>query len=162
MIGIEEYPIPHVQGHKVGSYRLFHEQQMLIATLMRGGEPIALGVNNTFPRSMLIHTNELDDIRGHHLQRQANIVLVDSIINNGNTVIKFVQRIRKMHTTIRIVIVVGVAQGRIIAPGGTLSQALAGYGNISLVALRTSDNKFTGQGTTDIGNRLFNTMHLLD
>ena len=32
------------------------------------------------------------------------------------------------------------------------------YPNISFYALRISENKYTGKGGTDTGNRLFNTM----
>ena len=159
MIGVEEYPIPHVQGHHTSGYRLFHEQQTSIVALMRGGEAMALGVNDAFPLAMFVHASRPDDIMLHHLQGQFTVVLVDSVVNSGKTVVQFVQHVRNLHATIRIVVVAGVAQAQSVS-GGSFAQALAHHSNLSLVALRLSDNKFTGRGTTDTGNRLFNTTHL--
>ncbi|OCK85219.1 hypothetical protein K432DRAFT_400421 [Lepidopterella palustris CBS 459.81] len=158
-IGVEEYTIPHVQGHDTGGYRLFHEQQTSIVALMRGGEAMALGVYEAFQRAMFVHATLPKDIMLHHLQGQLTVLLVDSVVNSGKTVVEFVQHIRNLHATIRIVVVTGVAQAQSVSRG-SLAQALAGHSNLSLVALRISDNKFTGRGTTDTGNRLFNTTHL--
>ena len=159
VIGIEEYPIPHVQGHHTSGYRLFHEQQTSIVALMRGGEAMALGVNEAFPLAMFIHASRPEDIMLHHLQGQRTVVLVDSVVNSGKTVVQFVQHVRSLHAAIRIVVLAGVAQAQTVS-GGSLTQALARHAKFSLVALRLSDNKFTGRGTTDTGNRLFNTTHL--
>jgi uracil phosphoribosyltransferase/adenylate kinase/phosphoserine phosphatase len=159
VIGIEEYPIPHVQGHYTSGHRLLHEQQTSIVALMRGGEAMALGVNEAFQFAMFVHASHPDDIMLHHLQGQRTVVLVDSVVNSGKTVVQFVQHVRNLHATIRIVIVAGVAQAQSVS-GGSLAQELARDAKLSLVALRLSDNKFTGRGATDTGNRLFNTTHL--
>jgi uracil phosphoribosyltransferase len=126
---------------------------------MRGGEPMAFGVSEAFPLAMFIHANLPEEVMLHHIHGQVTVMLVDSVVNSGKTVAQFVQRIRKLHATIRIVVVSGVAQAESVF-GGSLSHALAGCTNISLIALRLSDNKFTGRGFTDTGNRLFNTTHL--
>jgi uracil phosphoribosyltransferase len=128
--------------------------------LMRGGEAMAFGVSEAFPRAMFVHANRPEDIRPHHLLRQHTVVLVDSVVNSGKTVVNFVQHVRRLHATIRIVVVAGVAQAQSVSEGN-LAQVLARDANLSLVALRLSDNKFTGRGTTDTGNRLFNTTHLV-
>jgi uracil phosphoribosyltransferase/adenylate kinase len=158
-IGIEEYPIVHVQGHSTDGYRLLHEQRTSIVALMRGGEAMALGVNDAFPRAMFIHASSPDNIKPHHLKGQHTVVLVDSVVNSGKTVVQFVQHVRNLHSTIRIVVVAGVVQAQSVSRG-SITQALAYHGKLSLVALRLSDNKFTGQRNTDTGNRLFNTTHL--
>jgi hypothetical protein len=44
LIGIQEYPIQHVQGHTTSGFHLLHEGQTLIVVLMRGGEPMALAL----------------------------------------------------------------------------------------------------------------------
>ncbi|KAH0566009.1 hypothetical protein GP486_000600 [Trichoglossum hirsutum] len=160
MIGIEEYPIPHVQGHHTSGYRLSHEQRTSIVALMRGGEAVAYGVNDVFPLAMFVHASRPDDIKLHHLEGQSTLVLVDSVVNSGKTVVQFVQHVRNLHATIRIVVVAGVVQAQSVSEG-SLAQVLAHHTNLSLVALRLSDNKFGGKGTTDTGNRLFNTTHLL-
>ncbi|KAH0544338.1 hypothetical protein FGG08_001479 [Glutinoglossum americanum] len=159
VIGIEEYPIAHVQGHHTSGYRLLHEQRTSIVALMRGGEAMALGVNEAIPLAMFVHASRPGDIMLHHLQGQHTVVLVDSVVNSGKTVVQFVQHIRNLHATIRIVVIAGVVQAQSVS-GGILAQALACHAGLGLVALRLSDNKFTGRGTTDTGNRLFNTTHL--
>jgi uracil phosphoribosyltransferase/phosphoserine phosphatase len=160
LIGVEEYPIPHVQGHNTIGYRLFHEQQTLIVALMRGGEAMALGVNDAFPLAMFVHASRPDDIMVHHLQGRFAVVLVDSVVNSGKTVVQFVQHVRDLHATIRIVVVAGVIQAQSVSESSHV-WALARRAKFSLIALRLSNNKFTGRGTTDTGNRLFNTTHLL-
>ena len=159
VIGIEEYPIAHVQGNPTSGYRLFHEQQISIVALMRGGEPMALGVNDALPLAMFVHASRPEDIMLHHLQGQLTVVLVDSVVNSGKTVVQFVQHVRNLHATIRIVVIAGVIQAELVS-GGLLVQALALHDKVDLIALRLSDNKFTGRGNTDTGNRLFNTTHL--
>ncbi|PMD32832.1 hypothetical protein L207DRAFT_440266 [Hyaloscypha variabilis F] len=159
MIGVEEYPIPHVQGHQTSGYRLCHEKKTSIVALMRGGEAMAFGVNEAFPSAMFVHAKHPEDIEPHHLLQQRTVVLVDSVVNSGKTVVEFVQRIHSLHATIHIVVVAGVVQAQSVSEG-SLAQVLACHANFSLITLRLSDNKFTGSGTTDTGNRLFNTTHL--
>jgi uracil phosphoribosyltransferase len=159
MIGLEQYTIPHVQGNPTNGFRLRHEQQTTIVALMRGGEPMALGVNSVFQRAMFVHATRPSDIKPHHLHKQRNVLLVDSVVNSGKSVTEFIQHVRSLDTTIRIVVIAGVVQARSLSEGA-FSQALEHDMNLSLVALRLSDNKFTGKGTTDTGNRLFNTTHL--
>ena len=159
VIGLEQSPIRHVLGHQTRGYQLFHEQQTTIVALMRGGEPMAFGVNDAFPLAMFVHASDADDIKLHHLQGQLTVILVDSVVNTGKTIVEFVQHVRKLDATIRIVVVAGVVQAQCIS-GGSFKQTLARYAKIHLIALRLSDTKFTGSGTTDTGNRLFNTTHL--
>ncbi|PMD56107.1 uncharacterized protein K444DRAFT_632542 [Hyaloscypha bicolor E] len=159
MIGVEEYPIPHVQGYQTSGYRLCREKKTSIVALMRGGEAMAFGVNEAFPSAMFVHAKRPEDIEPHHLLQQRTVVLVDSVVNSGKTVVNFVQHIHSLHATIHIVVVAGVVQAQSVSEG-SLAQALACHANFSLITLRLSDNKFTGRGTTDTGNRLFNTTHL--
>ena len=159
VMGLEQSPIRHVLGHQTGGYQLFHEQQTTIVALMRGGEPMAFGVSDAFPLAMFVHASDTDDIKLHHLQGQLTVILVDSVVNTGKTIVEFVQHVRKLHATIRIVVVAGVVQAQCVS-GGSLNQTLARHAKLHLVALRLSDTKFTGSGTTDTGNRLFNTTHL--
>jgi uracil phosphoribosyltransferase/phosphoserine phosphatase/adenylate kinase len=158
-VGIEEVPIPHVQGHQTSGHRLSYEGQTTIVALMRGGEPMAFGVSQAFPLAMFVHAKEPKDVRTDHLHEQRTVLLVDSVVNSGKTVEQFVRHFRKLNATIRIVVVAGVVQDKAISEGG-LSLMLDDK-SLSIVALRLSTNKFTGRGTTDTGNRLFNTTHLL-
>jgi uracil phosphoribosyltransferase/phosphoserine phosphatase len=159
MIGLEEYSIPHVQGHPTSGFRLRHEQQTTIVALMRGGEPMALGVNKVFPLAMFLHATQPSDVKPHHLHKQRNVLLVDSVVNSGKSVAEFIQHVRSLDATVRIIVVAGVVQAQSLSEGA-FSQALEHDMNLSIVSLRLSNNQFTGKGTTDTGNRLFNTGHL--
>ena len=75
---------------------------------MRGGEPMASGVNDVFPLAMFVYARDTNDIKLHHLQGQLTVILVDSVVNTGKTIIEFVQHVRKLYATIHIVIVAGV------------------------------------------------------
>ena len=160
-IGTEECPIRHVQGYPTTGHRLHNEAQTLIVALMRGGESMAFGVNDAFPRAMFLHAKQFEDITTHHLHGQSTVLLVDSVINRGGTVVDFWRHIRRLQANIRVVLVAGVVQAQAVFKG-QLADALAQDARLSLVALRFSENKFTGRGTTDTGNRLFNTTQLPD
>jgi len=157
LIGLEEYRIPHVQGHQTEGHRLVHEQRTLIVALMRGGEAMAFGVNDAFPLAMFVHAKRPEEILPDHVEQQHTVLLVDSVINNGNTAMQFIRRARDLHAGARIVVVAGVVQSQAVTGDRPLARALVHDANLNIVALRLSDNMYTGRGTTDTGNRLFNT-----
>ncbi|RDL36241.1 uncharacterized protein BP5553_06853 [Venustampulla echinocandica] len=159
VVGIEEFSMAHVQGHHTSGYRLLNEQRTSIVALMRGGEPMAFGVNDIFPLTMFVHASCPEDIKPHHLQGQSTVVLVDSVVNNGTTVVQFEQHVRKLNPTIRVVVVAGVVQAKSVSEGSLIC-GLARSTKLDIIALRLSENKFTGRGTTDTGNHLFNTTHM--
>ncbi|KAI0131546.1 uracil phosphoribosyltransferase-domain-containing protein [Daldinia grandis] len=160
LIGVEEYPIDHVQGGKTDGHRLCHEENTLIVPLMRGGEAMAFGVSRAIPLARFVHASSPDDVEAEHLHMIHNVVLVDSVINNGVTIVGFARRIRRLSSGVRIVVIAGVVQKKSISPGGQVAE-YAGEEGLELIALRISDNKYTGSGGTDTGNRLFNTIHIL-
>lgn len=154
-IGLEETKIKHVDGTATTAHQFLREDKITIVALMRGGEPMAFGVNDAAPAAQFVHASKPTDLMKHHIEGQITIVLVDSVINSGKTILEFIRHIRNIHAMIRIVVVAGVVQDEFIAGG-----ALTAFANLSLVTLRTSKNKYTGSGSTDTGNRLFNTTHL--
>ncbi|KAF2011554.1 hypothetical protein BU24DRAFT_486265 [Aaosphaeria arxii CBS 175.79] len=160
VIGLKECDIQHVLGSASSGHRLQYEKETTIIALMRAGEPMALGVSEAFPLAMFVQAECQDNIRHHHLESQKQVLLVDSVINSGKTIVEFVEAIRKVKADIKIVIVSGVVQAQCLQSDSNLYKALVGHRNISLVALRHSDTKFTGSGATDTGNRLFNTTHI--
>lgn len=83
---------------------------MLIVALMRAGEPMALGVNDAFPRAMFRHANEPADITAQHVLGVHSIVLVDAVVNNGDTAVRFIEHIRHLAPAVRVVTVAGVVQ----------------------------------------------------
>ena len=163
VIGVEGYSIRHVQDRLTTGHRLLYEKQTLIIALMRGGEPMALGVNDAFPLAGFKHANAPDDIKIKLLKDQRTVVLVDSVVNSGKTVVQFVQHIRKLDVTVRIVVIAGVIQAQCVLKGGDLAKGLFTHDDdtrVSIITLRFSDNKYSGERGTDTGNRLFNTTQL--
>ena len=112
-----------------------------------------------FPRAVFLHANEPEQITPKHLQTIRTVILVDSVVNSGKTVLQFVQHVWNMQGTVRIVVVAGVIQSQSVSKL-KLIQGPKQHNHLSLVALRLSENKFTGKGSTDTGNRLFNTTFL--
>lgn len=159
ILGLETFPIPHVQGHQTDGYRVLNEKETLIVALMRGGEPMALGINDALPSATFLHARAPTDILPEYLTSIKTILLVDSVVNSGKSILSFVQNIRTLHATVRIVVIAGVIQVEAVT-SSKISQQLCKFRPLSFVALRLSENKFTGQGGTDTGNRLFNTTNL--
>ncbi|KAJ5193506.1 hypothetical protein N7449_009648 [Penicillium cf. viridicatum] len=159
IIGIECYPIPHVQGYQSDGYRLLNEKETLIVPLMRGGEAMAFGVNDAFPLCTFHHAKIPNDLHQDNLKNIATIILVDSVVNTGKSVLEFVQHIRSLHATIRIVVVAGVIHSPAISTS-RIAWSLGRFTGLYFVALRFSNNQFTGRGITDTGNRLFRTVHM--
>lgn len=157
-IGLEEFSISHVQGGSTAGYRLQHERNTTIVALMRSGEPMARGVHKAFPSAMFVHAYEPSDLKSEHLENQKNVLLVDSVVNNGATIVEFVNRIKRLASDARSVVVTGIAQKGSVAENGPLARV--GRDGLTIVALRLSENKYTGQGGTDKGKRLFNTTRL--
>lgn len=154
IIGIEEYPIHHVQGHTVGGYRLRKEDNTLIVAVMRAGEPLAIGIHETFPRAKFLHASQPDDIQRHHLQEMRTILLVDYVINTGATISKFVHHIRTLNAILPIVVVAGVIHRSTIA-ASDFANEMRQIPSIDFVSLRLSDNQYKGRGALDTGYRLF-------
>ncbi|KAI8282066.1 Uracil phosphoribosyltransferase [Colletotrichum sp. SAR11_57] len=70
----------------------------------------------------------------------------------------FVRHLQAIYAKIHIVVVAGVVQKDALTK---VMKPLGKTADLSLVALRLSENKYVGQGGTDTGNRLFNTTHML-
>ncbi|KAM3512259.1 hypothetical protein MY11210_004106 [Beauveria gryllotalpidicola] len=160
VIGVESFNVPHVQGHQTAGFRLAHEPQTTIIALMRGGEPMALGISEVFPRAMFLHAFGPENIKDHHLENQKNLLLVDSVVNSGKSIMDFLRHVTRLKQDLtNIVVVAGVVQEEAVADGHALRTMMEQH-RVKIVALRVSSNKFTGTKTTDTGNRLFNTTHL--
>ncbi|KAK3614616.1 hypothetical protein LTR56_027138 [Elasticomyces elasticus] len=156
VIGLEECPITHVQGTRTLGFRLLDEQRTTIVPLMRGGEPMAFGVSEAFPSAMFVHAKKVEDLRAGHLRDQSTVILVDAVINTEQSIVEFVERVRKLKPSIRIVVVAGVVQADTVKPGGTIRK-LSLERKLDVVALRLSENSYKGHKATDTGDRLFNT-----
>lgn len=159
LIGIEEFTVRDVYNNETAGYQLLKEGKTLIVALMRGGEPMAHGINNAFPSAQFLHAREPKGITREHIEGSAAVILVDLVINNGTRIVKFVESIRAMHGAIRIIVVADIVQKQAVS-GDSPIRALARSSKLSIVALRLSNDNYTGSGSTDTGNRLFNSLHL--
>lgn len=158
-IGLEEYTLPHVLGRATIGYRLAHEPETLIIALMRGGEPMAMGVSEAFPQAMVVHAKHPEEIKRENLQKAHTLILVDSVVNTGKSVVEFVEYIRREYSMILILVLANVVQDQSVIHGA-FARVLVEDSRVNLVALRLSTTSFVGSGSTDTGNRLFNTTHL--
>lgn len=159
VIGLEEIGIEHVQGGSTNGYRLREEDKTIVIALMRGGEPLAFGISEVFGSASFLHARDPSDITSAHLSDVSTVILVDSVINNGTTMLRFAKQVRERAAEVRIIVVAAVVQKGTIEQQGALRRAGIEYG-LTVVALRFSENKFTGRGASDTGNRLFNTITL--
>lgn len=159
VVGLEEFSIKHVQGGSTTGHRLRGEAQTLVVAMMRGGEPLALGVSEAFPQSAFLHARDTGDIRHTHLNGCDTVLLCDSVVNNGTTMKDAIEHIRAFRNDVLIVAVACVVQRSSVGDGGLFRETAMRHG-AKIVTLRISDNRYTGQGNTDTGNRLFNTTFL--
>ena len=88
---------------------------------------MALGISGVFPMASFLHAKVPEDLKFHHLQRQKTVILVDSVINSGKTIVEFVEHIRKLQANehinaqVRIIVVSIVVQAQSVSDGGLLS-----------------------------------------
>jgi uracil phosphoribosyltransferase len=159
----------HVQGNDfIGKAPA--KSNLLILPLMRGGEPMARGVYSRFPDAIFVHFDDDDAQRNglfadalKHLDSTTpvNIIVVDSVINSGQSIERAVVCIRQLaemaNPSLEIVVFVlaGVIQQE------AADRLPPAYPRVRFLALRVSENKYVGKGGTDTGNRLFGTSHIL-
>ena len=136
-------------------YRLRSEGDTGIVALMRGGEPMAFGINAIYPTARFMHASSAGDLKLHYLKPLKTVILVDSVINSGKSIMDFIEHIKTLDDSVQIVLVAGVVQRQVLDRKHAFCGMLRRLG-IPLVALRLSENKFTGTKGTDTGNRLFN------
>ena len=168
--GLEEIAIPHVQGGLTDGYRFRHEKATLIIPLMRGGEPMAFGVSKALSGAAFAHAKVFSDIDPKNFEGKRTIILVDSVINTGKSIVEFMVPLREACPRVRVVVVAGVVQeGAVVVKEGEEGEKGDGNGfaemlrddkELWVVALRKSGNKYKGKGGTDTGHRLFGTTKL--
>ena len=159
VIGVEEVDIMHVQGQRTDGYRFRHETSTMIIPLMRGGEPMAFGVSRALQTASFVHAKAYADIKQDLFIGKRTIILVNSVINKGTSVFEFVHELRKEHPALRVIVVTGVVQANAVKEGD-LAGMLIKDNNLSIIALRESENSYTGKKGTDTGHRMFNTTNL--
>ncbi|KAL2671299.1 hypothetical protein Neosp_013879 [[Neocosmospora] mangrovei] len=160
LIGLEKHPMAGKQDQQLSDYRLRDEQRTLIVTITTGGEPMACGINETFPCTNLISGATVPDINDL-LQDKKTVILVAPAIDSGQTMMEHIGQIRKTHRQIRIVVVVGIVNAKVTNRDHDLNKMMRRLG-ASLVALRVSEDDFIGTEPTDTDNQLLTGKHEMD
>lgn len=151
---IKEESFPHVQGAVFRG--VITSEHVLILPLMRGGEPMSRGVFRCFPRAKLIHYNDEDAKASTTIESVLastnikDIIIVDSVINEGRSIRRTLASLGSSGR-LRIHVLVAVMQKEASVELPTE------FPRVQFLALRVSENKYTGKGGTDTGNRLFGT-----
>ncbi|KAI7230505.1 hypothetical protein KC330_g6938 [Hortaea werneckii] len=142
----KKYTMHDVHQNQTTGWRLKNEDKTVIIPIMRGGEPMAFGVSDAFPKAVFHHAKEPCEVLKKHLDGMKAVILVDAVINEGGTIAGFVKHIRQIQPDINIVVVAGVVQRDAVRGPKILTRALSGCGKVTLVTLRTSERKYKGQG----------------
>ncbi|KAK7437089.1 uracil phosphoribosyltransferase [Colletotrichum acutatum] len=84
------FPIPLRQppgsGYNTDGHRLVDESRTAIVALMRGGEPMALGISEVFPSAIFIHAKHATELTKETLMGVQTLLLVDSVVNSGESI----------------------------------------------------------------------------
>jgi phosphoserine phosphatase len=150
VIGLEPFSIPHAQGGRATGHRLRDEEHTLVVGLLGGGGggglAMALGVSAAFPRARLALAGRPREVRREHLRRaRAVLLVVDAAVGSGAaSVVGFVRWLRGLRAGLRIVVVCGVAHRAAVEAGGEIACGLGRRADLTVVALRLSDDQFAG------------------
>ena len=145
--------LPHVQGSSFEAIAPT-SQGIMILPLMRAGEPLSRGVYESFPGAKMVHYIDGYTDLQPVLEEEGieTIIVVDSVINRGNSMRQVLQVILQARKLPQVFVLSSVTQ----------SQAAVDLPNefprVRFLTLRISQNQYTGRGGTDTGNRLFGTL----
>lgn len=124
-------------------------KNITIVVLMRAGLYVGQGVRNILDSDDQVYllSNTVDDVDLVYI-RNRDIVIVDSVINSGRTIIKYIDYFKDAKSISCISIVM---QSR-------FTDIAKKYSDILFLTSRVSDNYYIGAGAIDTGNRLFGTI----
>lgn len=124
-------------------------KNITIVVLMRAGLYVGQGVRNILDSDDQVYllSNTVDDVDLVYI-RNRDIVIVDSVINSGKTIIKYIDYFKDAKSISCISIVM---QSR-------FTDIAKKYSDILFLTSRVSDNYYIGAGAIDTGNRLFGTI----
>lgn len=148
-LDLHQIEISHVQGLKKGLDIAPHEFT-LILTMMRSGLYVADGFREILGSharlEFIFEKANIKDIFSKYDVNNINIVIVDSVINTGNSVKNIISSLPgfKSLTVVCQVMHSDFAQSK-----------FANREDINFITCRISKNFYVGNGKTDTGNRLF-------
>lgn len=120
-----------------------------IVCLLRAGLYIAEGVRQSLGNSdhSYVLSNNPDDV-SPSLVSGRDVVIVDSVVNTGRTLMNYIDRFELASSVSVISLVMQDAFRTIVDEK---------YPNNNFIVSRVSKNSYVGQGANDTGNRLFGT-----
>ncbi len=139
-------------GKKLSRYILnLHENDTTIISLERSGHFLADGMYMNFNCRFETYNSKYQSLPKI---KTKNVILVDGVINNGNSMIETIQKIEESSQNVKITVVAGVVN----------EKALPLFDLYDFIAVRVSKNKFTGENVKvqkgnigpDTADRLFN------
>ncbi len=125
----------------------YDDSQFVIIGILRAGLYIAEGIRAIFPNAMYILAKTAEDIPQDIMQNTSHkkIILADSVVNSGKTIMEFLQKIPSSNTLY-------LATNVLYEP--TQYKLLQKYA-LHIVTIRISTHSYVGQAQSDTGNRLF-------
>lgn len=154
--GIHGYKLAHTHlelGAKLGKYlrTIFPNKNSSILVLERGGRFFGDGLYSEFGGKFYPYNEKKEPLP---LINTSFIIIVDSVINTGNSILTLIKNLKNINPHIQICIVSNVIQ----------KEALEKFKDYFLFTVRISENKFIGKkqhkqiGNTgpDTADRLFN------
>jgi hypothetical protein len=124
LLGLEQYAIAYVQSAQTDRHRVQFEGSTLILPPMRGGEPMAFDASRALPQTSFAHARRFADIATGQMRGVRCMVVVDSVVNSGASILEFVADVRALHPALRVVVVAGVVQAGAVERGSALMQVL--------------------------------------
>jgi uracil phosphoribosyltransferase len=149
--------IRHPQGIRSG-WQIAEEQDVTLLCFMRAGLYATEGVREIFQRAAVHHVHP---VRNQGLPSEElalltpaagrTYVLIDSVVNTGSSLMPVLRQLRAEKAATVFVLA-------LVTPVPTAQRLAEDFPDVHFLFARISENQYTGQGATDTGNRLFNTL----
>lgn len=130
----------------------------MILSFLRAGLYVTEGVRELLQLAAVCHVsptrqNGLDeaDISSLPLLAGRVVVIVDSVINTGATLLPVLEQVRAQMPAMIVVL-------SLVTPVETAKRLEQSCPDVHFLLARVSTNQYTGRGATDTGNRLFGTL----
>lgn len=157
LLPLEPCEIQHPQGLRHG-VRIAGEAELLILSLLRAGLYVTEGVREVLQHAAVYHISParergLDEAQLRSLPPLARrvVVVVDSVINTGATIVPVLEQLRAQAPAL-------IAVLSLVTPVDTAKRLERTFPEVHFLLARVSTNQYTGVGATDTGNRLFGTL----
>lgn len=155
---LEPCQIHHPQGLRSG-WQVAGEPDVTLICLMRAGLYVAEGVREVLHRAPVLHVSPKREVglTADELAQLSPIpgrsfVLIDSVVNTGASVVPVLRQLQSQKPAALFVL-------SLVAPVPTAHRLAADFPEVHFLFARVSENQYTGSGSTDTGNRLFNTLN---